>query len=130
MIGIGVDIVSIIRMSETITRSGNIFINRVFTEKEKENALKHPNKDVYYAAIFAAKEAVFKTFCTKWSRDIKWHDIEIQKGECGNPKVLLKGALKQLFIEKGGKEVLLSISWELDNAIAFACLIDDASNKR
>lgn len=41
---------------------------------------------------------------------MKWKDIEIIKGKHGNPKIILNGQLKQLFIEKHGKEILLSIS--------------------
>ena len=62
MLAIGVDIVAISRMCETLQRSGRIFIDRVFTDREKEDSLNHPDRAVYYAEVFAAKEAVFKTF--------------------------------------------------------------------
>ena len=123
MIGIGVDIVSITHINEAINRSGDIFLNRVFTERERENSLKHYNRDVYYSEIFACKEAVFKTFRTKWVHEIEWHDIEILHGECGEPIVILKRYLKKLFDEKKGKKILLSLSWELDTVIAFSSLV-------
>ncbi|AOT69566.1 holo-ACP synthase [Geosporobacter ferrireducens] len=123
MIGIGVDIVSIARMKETINRSGDIFLKRVFTEKEIENSLDHYNRDVYYSEIFAGKEAVFKSFCVKGDHRIEWQDIEILHGECGAPAVALKRYLRQLFDEKNGRKILLSLSWEPDTVIAFAALI-------
>lgn len=123
MIGIGVDIISISRVNEALNRSGAIFLNKVFTEREQENSLKHYNRDVYYSEIFASKEAVFKTFSTKWDNEMAWHDIEILRGEYGEPIVILKGYLKKLFDEKEGKKITLSLSWELDMVVAFSCVI-------
>lgn len=123
MIGIGVDILSINRMRETIIRSEDNFINKVFTPRERKNSLQHCSREIYYGGLFAAKEAVFKTFCIPWTEDIKWQDIEILKGEYGNPEVKLFGSMKQIFTEGNCSQILLSISWELDYVTAFACLI-------
>lgn len=123
MIGIGVDILSMTRMSETINRSGETFLNRVFTEKEREDCKKTADPVAYYAKTFAAKEAVFKTFCIKERPGIEWHDIEVQRGAAGEPIVILSGSLKQIFADNNCEKILLSMSWESDMVIAYAALL-------
>ena len=122
MRGIGVDIVAIPRMRETLQRSGDIFINRVFTGKEQEDSFNHQDAAVYYAEVFAAKEAVFKTFCTGWEDSMSFLDIEIQKGFYGEPIVNLNGAFFKLFSQNNARDILISLSWEQDTAVAFAIM--------
>ncbi len=122
MLGIGVDIVTISRMRKTLGRSGNAFINKVFTAMEKENSRSHPDAAVYFAELFAAKEAVFKTFTTHWEDDMSFLDIEIKKGAAGEPLVLLHGRFLELFAQKKGKGIMISLSWEQDTTVAFAVM--------
>ena len=122
MLAIGVDIVAISRMQETLQRSERCFIDRVFTLKEQENSLHHYDAAVYYAEIFAVKEAVFKTFCTEWKGDMSFLDIEILKGSCGEPTVNLKGAFLQLLLQKNAEEIVATLSWEQDSVVAFAVM--------
>lgn len=125
MLAIGVDIVAIPRMRETLKRSGDIFINRVFTGKERLDSLQHQDAAVHYAEIFAAKEAVFKTFCTGWNGSMSFLDIEIQKGEFGEPLVSLHGEFLRLFSQKNARNIQVSLSWEEDTALAFAVMHAD-----
>ncbi|OHE68001.1 MAG: holo-[acyl-carrier-protein] synthase [Treponema sp. GWC1_61_84] len=123
MIGIGVDIVSIPRMRETLSRSGNAFINKVFTENEQRDCLTHADRGIYYAKTFAAKEAVFKTFAIDWVDDMSFRDIEIKNGLHGGPLVAIHGAFEQYFGRKCAEKILLSISWEEDTAVAYAAMV-------
>ncbi len=123
MLGIGVDIVAIPRIRETLERSGSAFINKVFTEKEQEDSRSHQDTAVYFAKVFAAKEAVFKTFTTDWKDCMSFLDIEITKGVSDEPLVLLHGKFRELLAQKNGKELLISLSWEQDTAVAFAVMI-------
>jgi holo-[acyl-carrier protein] synthase len=122
MLAIGVDIVTISRMRETLRRSGSIFIDRVFTDREKKDSLDHPDMAVYYAEVFAAKEAVFKTFSTGWEDDMSFLDIEIRKGFNGEPLVIVKGAFLQLLSQKKARGIQISLSWEQDTVVAFAVM--------
>lgn len=122
MLAIGVDIVAISRMRETLQRSGRIFIDRVFTDKEKEDCLTHHDEAVYYAEVFAAKEAVFKTFSTGWAGDMSFLDIEIKKGFNGEPLVVLNGEFLRHLTQRKTGDILLSLSWEQDTVIAFAIM--------
>ena len=124
MLAIGVDIVAISRMRETLQRSGSIFIDRVFTDREKRDSFNHPDMTVYYAEVFAAKEAVFKSFSTGWEDGMSFLDIEIKKGFNGEPLVIVKGVFLQLFSQKNARDIQISLSWEQDTVVAFAVMHD------
>lgn len=86
----GTDIIEIERIKEAIERSGNRFINEIYTESEiiycesKKNA-----KYEHYAARFAAKEAIFKavSIFLKEKFEMSWKNAEVINNECGKPKV-------------------------------------------
>jgi len=77
---IGIDIIEIKRIQNTIDKFGKRFLNRVFTVHEQRYCL---NKMERYAARFAVKEAVIKVIET-W---IPWKNIEVIKCQSGAIKV-------------------------------------------
>ena len=119
--GIGVDILKIDRIRNTCTE-GDPFLKRVFTQMERDEAKERPDPVVYFATRFAGKEAVFKTLGENESA-LRFHEIQILQLPDGNPEVTLLGDLKLLANKKGVKSILLSLSYDTDYAIAFACLI-------
>jgi holo-[acyl-carrier protein] synthase len=122
MHGIGVDIINISRMEETLERTGDLFIKRVFTESEQKVATAHHNHVIYYATAFAAKEAIFKLLGISWKCGIDFLDIEVFRGSNGEPLVELNGRIKELFEEVPVDNVSLSLSYDGDIAIAVAAL--------
>jgi len=65
----GTDIVEIDRIKESIETFGEKFIDKIFTEKEKEYCESKKNvKYQHYAARFAGKEAVYKAISPKNER--------------------------------------------------------------
>jgi holo-[acyl-carrier protein] synthase len=121
MIGVGVDLVRIPRIAEAIDRSQVAFLNKVFTKREIENA-SHENRAAYFATRFAGKEAVLKALSTGWAHGAQGTDIEIDSGKSGEPIVTLSGRVGDIAAEKGVKEVLLSLSYDGEYAIAVAIL--------
>ena len=64
IIGIGNDLINIERIEKTLSKFGNRFVDRVFTDieiKKSDNRLKRSSS---YAKRFAAKEAVTKALGT------------------------------------------------------------------
>lgn len=121
IIGIGIDLVKISR----IEKAGNghpAFLERVFTEREREycGRMKYPAQ--HFAARFAAKEAVLKAFGTGMGAGMKWTDIEVLHGEGGGPIVNMGGGVKDLADLRGVKQVLLSYSHDEGYAVAQAVL--------
>ena len=58
---IGIDIVHIPKIGETIKKWGDKFLNRVFSEEEIMFCRKRKDSVTCFAGRFAAKEAVYKT---------------------------------------------------------------------
>ncbi|MCG6879898.1 MAG: holo-ACP synthase [Deltaproteobacteria bacterium] len=120
MIGIGVDVIELSRMAETIERSGELFLKRAFSNDEIQKARLSDNPTNYYASSFAAKEAVFKALTLGWEREVDFREIEVGRGDCGEPLVRLRGDIKARAKAKGCHRVLVSISYETDLAVAMA----------
>ena len=122
IIGIGIDLVKISRM-EKAGKNNAAFLERVFTEKERDYCSRQKLPAQHYAARFAAKESVLKAFGTGLGAGMKWTDIEVLHGEGGGPIVNIFGRVKDLADLKGVKQILLSYSHDEGYAVAQAILI-------
>ena len=86
----GTDIIEIERIKKSIEKLGEKFLNRIFTENEKNYCeSKNNQKYQHYAVRFAAKEAAFKavSWKIKDKYDIKWTDFEVSNDEQGKPVI-------------------------------------------
>ncbi|MBU0969871.1 MAG: holo-ACP synthase [Proteobacteria bacterium] len=118
MNGIGIDIIELGRMDETIQRSGKVFLKRVFSEKEQQHARASENPIKFFASAFAAKEAVFKALALGWEQEVNFREIGVDRGQYGEPMVNLYGTLRARASAKGCTRVLLSLSYETNLALA------------
>lgn len=119
----GTDIIEISRIKESIESAGEVFLNRVYTEKEIEYCeSKKVQKYQSYAARFAAKEAIFKAISIQLDDkySVCWKDIEILNGKQGRPIVNLYG-----IDMKNIESVDVSLSHCKDYAIAYATVVGD-----
>lgn len=122
IIGIGVDLVKIDR----IDRAGKShvgFLERVFTNREREYCSRQKFPAQHYAGRFAAKEAVLKAIGTGWSAGVKWTDMEVLHGDGGGPIVNVSGRVKDLMDLKGVKQIHLSYSHDEGYAVAQVVLV-------
>jgi holo-[acyl-carrier protein] synthase len=122
IIGIGVDLVKIDRINKA-GKNHSGFLERLFTEREREYCSKQKFPAQHYAARFAAKEAVLKAIGTGWSAGVKWTDMEVLHGEGGGPIVNISGRVKDLMDLKGVKQILLSYSHDEGYAVAQVVLV-------
>jgi holo-[acyl-carrier protein] synthase len=118
MIGIGIDVVEIKRIEDAYFKYENLFLNRIFTEKERLHAFKFKNFIEKLAGKFAAKEAVSKAFGTGIGKIIYWKDIEVLHKPSGQPYVNLYNRAVELFKKFNGKEIFVSITDIKDLAVA------------
>lgn len=86
----GTDIIEIDRIKKSIEDKKEIFLEKIYTQKEIEYCENKRNaKYQHYAGRFAAKEAIFKaiseTLPDKF--DITWNDVEIINDKWGKPRV-------------------------------------------
>jgi holo-[acyl-carrier protein] synthase len=118
IVSIGIDIVEVYRISETISRTPR-FVERVFTISERTYCeAKGAAAPQSFAARFAAKEACLKALQTGWRGGITWHDIEIISNDNGVPSLEIQGEAKKILENLGANRVHLSMSHTTDHAIA------------
>lgn len=116
ILGIGIDLVEIGRIAAAINRQS--FINRVFTAGEQKYCnLRGKGRAASYAARFAAKEAIFKSFGTGLSKGC-WQDVEIMLDEKGRPETMLAGYFKDLAKDKKVQKIHISLTHSQEYAAA------------
>lgn len=119
IIGIGVDIIEVARISRAVARRGDRFLRRVFAEEETAVCSRRRQSGPCYAARFAAKEAVMKALGCGWG-PVGWTDIIVQRASDGRPTIRLEGAAARLAKQKGIATVHVSLAHLEETAIAYA----------
>jgi holo-[acyl-carrier protein] synthase len=122
IIGTGVDIVEIVRFRKVMGRSGDRFVQRVFTSGEQQFCNAHHDPVPHFAVRFAAKEALFKALGTGWAKGITWQDAEVLREKSDAPTMVLHGEAQKLAAAKGAHAVHLSLSHTENWAVATVIL--------
>lgn len=117
---VGIDTVEIKRIEKLYKKEGHNFLNRVFTEKEKQILIeleKSNSKQLYskIAGKYAVKEAVYKAF----GSGISYNSIETLNYDNGKPYVKIYDS-NNIECEKYNIEI--SITHDRTNAIAIAII--------
>jgi phosphopantetheine--protein transferase-like protein len=118
--GIGIDIVRINRIEESVKNFEESFLERIFTRQEIEYCYKRKNPYPSLAARFAAKEAVIKAVHTEESIPLK--DIEVMIADSGKPSIRPGKNLQNVLSDEGVKTIHLSLSHEKKYAVAHVVL--------
>jgi holo-[acyl-carrier protein] synthase len=121
--GIGIDVVEVGRIEAAISRQGDVFLKRLFTEREREYCGKQKRPALHYAARFAAKEAVSKALGTGIGGQAGWLDMEVERAESGAPKMVFSGNAADFLAREGIAEVQVSLSHAKDYAAANAVAV-------
>lgn len=127
-LGIGTDIVECVRIGRLIEEHGELFLRRVYTDKEilycqtRRLAMQH------FAGRWAAKEAILKALGTGWRKGISWRDMEVSNDRKGKPVVTMRGGAKDVMKRLGSAEILVSISHTRTYAVAFAIAVAGKSD--
>jgi holo-[acyl-carrier protein] synthase len=112
------DLVEVGRFEEILSRQGERFVKRVFTTKEQDYCRAKTAPAMFYAARFAAKEAVAKAFGTGIGAELGWLDIEVVHDAKGAPVIQLLGKGAELAKQRGVTEILVSLTHTSTNAAA------------
>jgi holo-[acyl-carrier protein] synthase len=118
LFSVGVDLIEVERIEETIARYGDRFLTRVFTARELQYCRGQAQS---LAARFAAKEAVSKSLGVgvQHPDGVAWREIEIQADARGKPGVCLSGKAAQRAAQVNIKNFAISLSHTRAHAIAF-----------
>ncbi|MEM8798505.1 MAG: holo-ACP synthase [Pseudomonadota bacterium] len=126
ILGIGNDMVSIPRIDASINRFGERFLNRIFTDIEREKSDRRAARSQSYAKRFAAKEACSKALGTGFRRGVYWRDMGVVNLPTGQPTMALTGGaaerLKSMMPRGHQPQILLTITDDDPWAQAFVMI--------
>jgi len=95
IIGTGIDVIDIDRISKTLNRYGERFTHRIYTSGERQKSESRVNRIESYARRFAAKEACAKALGTGFRKGVFWRDLEVSNLPSGQPTMILGGGARQ-----------------------------------
>lgn len=95
IIGIGSDLIDIRRIEKTLSRFGERFTNRVFTEIERAKSDRRQERAASYAKRFAAKEACSKALGTGIRMGVAWREMGVVNLPSGKPTMHLTGSAEK-----------------------------------
>lgn len=113
IIGIGTDICSVQRLTESLLRTPNLR-GRLFRESEQSLS------EQSMAGRFAAKEALAKAIGDP--RLLNWNEIEVVNSDSGKPVFVFHGKTAESISAAGVENSWLSISHDAGVAIAIVVL--------
>ena len=119
---VGVDLVRVGDVAESIVRFGDRYTTRLFTEGEIAYCQQDPHlAGERFAARFAAKEATIKVLRLRGTDAIAWRSIEVQRAPEGWCEIILRDGAQALADREGISGLAVSMSHE--HAYATATVI-------
>jgi holo-[acyl-carrier protein] synthase len=116
--GIGIDLVEVATVTDSIQEYGNSYLERMFTRQEIEYCGGMPISFQCYAGRIAVKEAAMKALSTGWGQGVEWLDLEVVNEPSGQPSLQVSGKAAQLFEQRGISRIWVSISHVPEYAVA------------
>lgn len=119
--GIGIDVIKVERITESLERFGERFEKRLFTEDELAYCRSHKDPLPHLAARFAAKEALFKAIGTGLSNGVSWKQAEVLQPGGRRPELRISGTALERFEAMGCRRSHVSLTH--DGGLAIACVV-------
>jgi holo-[acyl-carrier protein] synthase len=119
--GIGVDVIQVTRLIQSLERFGERMERRLFTAGERDYCRTHKDPVPHLAARFAAKEAASKALGTGMSHGVGWTQIEVLQPGGRVPELKFSGAALERFQSLGCTKSHLTLSH--DGGLAIACVV-------
>lgn len=108
--GIGTQVIDCLRVRKLIDRHEDAFLAQVYTSREQVFCRDRRHATEHYAALWAAKEAVFRSLGTTWKKGTAWTDVEILCENPVDPAVVVTGPTRALLDARGVKNVLVTMA--------------------
>ena len=109
IIGLGFDTTDIPRVADVLSRYGDRFLRRIFTDGEIAYCMRRRNAVPHLAGRFASKEAAMKALGTGHSQGVLWKDIEVVRVS-GPPQLRLHGGAARRAEAMGVRKSLVTIT--------------------
>ena len=123
LVGLGTQILDCVRVRKLIDAHGENFLLSVYTAAEIDFCKERTHSTEYYAAVWAAKEAVFRALGTKWRRGTAWHDVEIVCTSTIEPTATVSGPTQTLMASRGVTGLRVSFAYTRMYATATAIAV-------
>lgn len=122
-LGVGMDLVDIGRMRESLARFGERFVRRIFTPRESDYAALTPALQAErLAARFAAKEAALKALAMA-DKGVAWKDMEVFRHPDGRCDLHLHGKAAAHARQRGVVQLALSLTHDGGYAAAIVVAV-------
>ena len=128
IIGIGSDLADIRRITRTLDRFGDRFVQRVFTEVEQRKSDKDGHRAASYAKHWAAMEACSKALGTGLRMGIAWREMGVVNLRSGQPTMQLSGGAAERLarLTPAGMEARIHVTITDDEPYAQAFVVIEA----
>src|SRR5207244_7354937 len=124
IIGLGFDVTEIPRIADALSRYGDRFMHRLFTDGEVDYCSRRRVPAMHFVGRFAAKEAAMKALGTGHSHGVLWRDIEVMR-HGGPPRLAFHGGAARRLEVIGGRSSLLTITHSDTLAMAQVMILGD-----
>lgn len=119
VLGLGTEIVECARVRAMIEEHGERFLERVYTADEIRWCQSRKKATEHYAALWAAKEAVFKSLRIVGRTGAPWGQVEIEFRD-DSTIVKVRGVLRERMDKAGIGSIAVSTSFTRHYATATA----------
>src|SRR5580692_5288496 len=128
IVGIGSDLCDIDRIEETLTRFGERFVARCFTDIERKRSDRRAERAASYAKRFAAKEACAKALGTGLRHGVFWRDMGVVNLPSGQPTMKLTGGAAERLasIVPAGHKAFIHLTITDEHPLAQAFVVIEA----
>ncbi len=128
ILGMGSDLCDIRRIEASLERFGDRFIQRLFTDVERERSERKGDRAASYAKRFAAKEACAKALGTGFRQGVAWRDLGVVNLRSGKPTMTLTGQAGDILAKlvPDGHEAVIHLSLTDEPPYAQAFVIIEA----
>lgn len=123
ILGLGTHVLDCPRVRKLLDAHADKFVRSVYTDREAAYCRDRTHSTEFYAAVWAAKEAVFRALGTKWRRGMNWRDVEVICRRAIEPAVEITGPTADRMRSLGASRVLVSFSYSRLFATATALAV-------
>ena len=121
--GIGVDVLEVKRIGETLERFGKHFIERLLMPQEQAQLAETRRPERFIAMRFAAKEAIVKAMGTGFSHGVWIRDVGVVQNAWGKPEVVFSERGERVRRGLGVGEGHVTLTDEAGLVVAVAVLM-------
>lgn len=124
--GIGVDVLEAARISRTLERFGERFVEHLLMPEERAQLARTQRRERFLAMRFAAKEAIVKAMGTGFAHGMWIRDVGVVQNAWGKPEVVFSARGEGVRRALGVGDAHVTLTDEAGLVVAVAVLLKAA----